>query len=62
MPESIGPPAAAVPGMRVLLASEPGAAERPNEDFAATIPNAVVLLDKTGYMPNTATRCIHDVA
>jgi hypothetical protein len=31
--------------MRVLLASEPGAAERPNEDFAAAVPGAVVLLD-----------------
>ena len=27
-----------IAGMRVLLASEPGAAERPNEDFAAAIP------------------------
>lgn len=30
--------------MRVLLASEPGAAGRPNEDFAAVVPGAAVLL------------------
>ena len=56
------PGAAAVPGMRVLLASEPGAAERPNEDFAAAIPRAVVLLDGAGYVPDSATGCVHGVA
>jgi hypothetical protein len=48
--------------MRVLLASEPGAAERPNEDFAAAIPGAVVLLDGAGYVPDSATGCVHGVA
>jgi hypothetical protein len=55
-------PGAAVPGMRVLLASEPGAAERPNEDFAAAVPGAVVLLDGAGYVPDSATGCVHGVA
>ena len=55
-------PEAAAPGMRVLLASEPGAAERPNEDFAAAVPGAVVLLDGAGYVPDSATGCVHGVA
>jgi len=48
--------------MRLLLASEPGAAERPNEDFAAAVPGAVVLLDGAGYVPDSATGCVHGVA
>ena len=48
--------------MRVLLASEPGAAERPNEDFAAAVPGAVVLLDGAGYVPDSGTGCGHGVA
>jgi hypothetical protein len=48
--------------MRVLLASEPGAAGRPNEDFAAAVPGAVVLLDGAGYVPDAATGCVHGVA
>ena len=48
--------------MRVLLGSEPGAAERPNEDFAAAIPGAAVLLDGAGYVPDSATGCVHGVA
>ena len=48
--------------MRVLLAGEPGAAERPNEDFAAAIPGAVVLLDVAGYVPDAGTGCVHGVA
>ena len=55
-------PAAAEDGMRVLLASEPGAAERPNEDFAAAVPGAVVLLDGAGYVPDSDTGCVHGVA
>src|SRR5262249_1736523 len=51
-----------IAGMRVLLASEPGAAERPNEDFAAAIPGSVVLLDGAGYVPDSATGCVHGVA
>jgi len=31
--------------MRVLLASKPGAPDRPNEDFTAVVPGAAVLLD-----------------
>jgi len=56
------PGAAAGRSMRLLLASEPGAAERPNEDFAAAVPGAVVLLDGAGYVPDTATGCVHGVA
>lgn len=51
-----------IAGMRVLLASEPGVAERPNEDFAAAVPGAVVLLDGAGYLPDSATGCVHGVA
>ena len=50
-----------IAGMRVLLASEPGAG-RPNEDFAAAVPGAVVLLDGAGYVPDAATGCVHGVA
>lgn len=46
--QSVGPAGGIIAGMRVLLASEPGAAERPNEDFAAVVPGAVVLLDGAG--------------
>jgi Protein phosphatase 2C len=48
--------------MRVVLATEPGAAERPNEDFAAAVPGAVVLLDGAGFAPDSATGCVHGVA
>jgi hypothetical protein len=54
--------AAAGQGMRVLLASEPGMADRPNEDFAAAVPGAVVLLDGAGYVPDSDTGCVHGVA
>lgn len=48
--------------MRVLLASEPSAANRPNEDFAAVAPGTAVLLDGAGYVPDTDTGCVHGVA
>jgi hypothetical protein len=48
--------------MRVLLASEPGAAGRPNEDFAAAVPGAVVLLDGAGYVPPSGIGCTHGIA
>ena len=48
--------------MRVLLASEPGAADRPNEDFAAVVPGAAVLLDGAGFPPGRETGCLHGTA
>jgi hypothetical protein len=61
-----GPGAAAVTGiitrMRVLLASEPGRAGRDNEDFAAALPGAVVLLDGAGYVPPSGIGCVHGIA
>lgn len=48
--------------MRVLLASEPSAADRPNEDFAAVVPGAVVLLDGAGYHPASGIGCVHGIA
>jgi Protein phosphatase 2C len=48
--------------VRVLLASEPSAVDRPNEDFAAVVPGAAVLLDGAGYVPDTNTGCVHGVA
>jgi len=51
-----------IAGMRVLLASEPGRAGRPNEDFAAAVPGAVVLLDGAGYEPPSGIGCVHGIA
>lgn len=48
--------------MRVLLASEPSAAGRPNEDFAAVVPGAAVLLDGAGFPASQETGCVHGVA
>jgi Protein phosphatase 2C len=48
--------------MRVLLASEASAADQPNEDFAAAVPGAAVLLDGAGYVADVTTGCIHGVA
>ena len=48
--------------MQVLLASEPGVAGRPNEDFAAAVPGAVVLLDGAGYVPESGIGCVHGIA
>jgi protein phosphatase 2C-like protein len=51
-----------IAGMQVLLASEPGVAGRPNEDFAAVVPGAVVLLDGAGYVPESGIGCVHGIA
>ena len=48
--------------MRALLASEPSAPDRPNEDFAAVVPGAAVLLDGAGYHPESGIGCIHGIA
>ena len=48
--------------MHVLLASEPSAPDRPNEDFAAAVPGAVVLLDGAGYHPASGIGCVHGIA
>jgi len=48
--------------VRVLLASEPGATDRPNEDFAAVVPGAAVLLDGAGFPPGWETGCVHGTA
>jgi hypothetical protein len=48
--------------MRVVLASEPSAVGRPNEDFAAVVPGAVVLLDGAGYHPASGIGCVHGIA
>jgi hypothetical protein len=48
--------------VRVLLASEPGVADRPNEDFAAAIPGAAVLLDGAGFPAGTESGCVHGTA
>ena len=48
--------------MRVLLASKPSAAGRPNEDFAAAVPGAVLLLDGAGYVPESGIGCVHGIA
>ncbi|MEV6527714.1 hypothetical protein AB0M43_37915 [Longispora sp. NPDC051575] len=46
--------------MRVDIATEPGSPDKPNEDYAATGPNIVVVLD--GQTARTGTGCIHGVA
>jgi hypothetical protein len=49
--------------MRVTLATSPGTAGWPNEDFAATAPGAAVLLDGATTFPRgKPTGCIHGVA
>jgi hypothetical protein len=49
--------------MRVTLATSPGTAGWPNEDFAATAPGAAVLLDGATTFPiGKETGCIHGVA
>jgi hypothetical protein len=47
--------------MTVVMASDPGAVGRPNEDFVGTVPGAVVLLDGAG-MSGTESICRHGVA
>jgi hypothetical protein len=48
--------------MRVWLASAPGSAERPNEDFVAASDDVVVLLDGAGTPPGIESGCSHGVA
>jgi hypothetical protein len=48
--------------MRVRLATAPARSDRPNEDFAAAAPDAVVLLDGAGAPPGTPSGCVHGTA
>lgn len=48
--------------VRVVLATEPGKPDWPNEDFAAVAPGAAVLLDGVTCPPGAVTGCVHDVA
>jgi hypothetical protein len=48
--------------MQVVIATEPGSPERPNEDFAAFAPGAAVLLDGATTPSDVDTGCIHGVA
>jgi hypothetical protein len=51
------------PATRVVIASEPGSPDWPNEDFAAAAPGAAVLLDGSTTIPRGAgTGCVHGVA
>jgi len=47
--------------MKVAMASSPGHAGRPNEDFVGAVPGAVVLLDGAG-IKGTEEICRHGVA
>lgn len=47
--------------MHVSMATSPGRAGRPNEDFAGAVPGAAVLLDGAG-IPGTESICSHGVA
>jgi hypothetical protein len=48
--------------VRVMLATEPGKPDWPNEDFAAVTPGAAVLLDGVTCPDGADTGCVHDVA
>ncbi|MEU9887069.1 integrase [Sphaerisporangium sp. NPDC051011] len=48
--------------MRVTFATEPAKATRPNEDFIAATPDAVVLLDGAGTPVGSESGCSHGVA
>ncbi|PYC79310.1 integrase [Streptomyces tateyamensis] len=48
--------------MRIEIATEPAYADRPNEDFVAASPNAVVLLDGAGTPAGSDSGCVHGVA
>ncbi|MEV7968302.1 protein phosphatase 2C domain-containing protein [Sphaerisporangium sp. NPDC088356] len=48
--------------MRVTFATEPASSTRPNEDFVAATPDAVVLLDGAGTPPGSESGCSHGVA
>ncbi|WP_194822723.1 protein phosphatase 2C domain-containing protein [Micromonospora sp. S-DT3-3-22] len=47
--------------MQVTMATSAAKPDQPNEDFAGTVPNAVVLLDGAGLSGTTST-CLHGVA
>jgi hypothetical protein len=49
--------------VRVMLATDAGKPDWPNEDFAAVAPGAAVLLDGcTTWPPGSQTGCVHGVA
>jgi hypothetical protein len=48
--------------MRVRLATSPARPDRANEDFAAALPDAVVLLDGAGAPSGMASGCVHGTA
>ena len=48
--------------MQVVIATDPGSPDRPNEDFAAAAPGAAVLLDGATAPAGVDTGCIHGVA
>ncbi|MFE3017828.1 protein phosphatase 2C domain-containing protein [Streptomyces sp. NPDC059256] len=48
--------------MRITLGSEPGVPDRENEDFAAAVFGAAVLLDGAGVTEGTPIGCTHGVA
>ncbi|WP_433220475.1 protein phosphatase 2C domain-containing protein [Microtetraspora malaysiensis] len=48
--------------MRVTFATEPASPDRPNEDFIAVTPDAVVLLDGAGTPAGSESGCSHGVA
>ncbi|WP_433417545.1 protein phosphatase 2C domain-containing protein [Microtetraspora malaysiensis] len=48
--------------MRVTFATQPASPDRPNEDFIAATPDAVVLLDGAGTPAGSESGCSHGVA
>ncbi|MGE7439330.1 protein phosphatase 2C domain-containing protein [Kitasatospora sp. NPDC001175] len=48
--------------MRIEIATEPARTDRPNEDFIAASPSAVVLLDGAGTPAGSESGCEHGVA
>ncbi|MEK2488574.1 protein phosphatase 2C domain-containing protein [Kitasatospora purpeofusca] len=48
--------------MHLEIATEPARQDRPNEDFVAASPSAVVLLDGAGTPPGSDCGCSHGVA
>ena len=48
--------------MQVVIATDAGSPDQPNEDFAAAAPGAAVLLDGATAPADVDTGCIHGVA
>ncbi|GII80722.1 hypothetical protein Sru01_57040 [Sphaerisporangium rufum] len=48
--------------MRLTFATRPADPDRPNEDYLAAAPDAVVLLDGAGTPPGSQSGCSHGVA